>query len=359
MEAASRSETIRAKINRYKEFWDRKNSTALLGFSVGSYFPSERYAAARRFLKTKQKIEAEMINVQEFIPDYLKMFDQWNRIDHDIFFTAAPFTGMPWLEAMLGCDVFSTESSFVAHTINRDIDRIDLGSIRLPDWSEKYIEFICTLQDTGEGIFPVGQPILRGPADIVGTFLGHEELVLALFDHPEVVVKLLNQSAQRYLDLICDQQKYLRPFWDGYAMGFYDLWCPGPCLWFQDDLTALLSPKFYEKYIYEIHRMLSANAPYTMMHLHPSSFYILDYLLDIETLKAIQINKDIGGPTVEEMMPWLQKVQAKKNLVLCGDFSPQEFAYLTNSLQPEGLYILVWNEDVSVQAAEYRVSDGK
>ena len=71
----------------------------------------------------------------------------------------------------------------------------------------------------------------------------------------------------------------------------------------------------------------------------------IDYLLDIEALNAIQINKDVGGPSVEEMLPIFQKVQKQKNLVLWGDFTEEEFAMLSHHLPPEGVYIMTFSEN--------------
>ena len=82
-----------------------------------------------------------------------------------------------------------------------------------------------------------------------------------------------------------------------------------------------------------------------MMHLHPASFYVIDYLLEIDALNAIQINKDVGGPSVEEMFPVFQKVQKKKNLVLWGDFTEEELTLLSRNLPPEGVYIMAFSEN--------------
>lgn len=67
-------------------------------------------------------------------------------------------------------------------------------------------------------------------------------------------------------------------------------------------------------------------------------------MLEIEALNAIQINKDVGGPLVEEMFPVFQKVQKKKNLVLWGDFTEEEIRLLSQNLPPEGVYIMVFSE---------------
>ena len=73
-------------------------------------------------------------------------------------------------------------------------------------------------------------------------------------------------------------------------------------------------------------------------NLHPASFFILDHLLANEGLRAIQVNKDVGGPSVEEMLPHLQRIAAKKNLILWGDYSPAELDFLRKHLPSRGLF---------------------
>lgn len=336
---------IRKKIKKYKAFWEKTNTRPLIGYSIGNYFVSKRFEAAKVLLTEGKKIEASMLDVEIFKDDYVRMAEQWNTIEHDIVFTATPFTGIPWMEAMLGCEIYGTGSSFVAHATGEKPKDVQLQNIIHKEWFKKYLEFTEMLQALGNDKFPVGQPIMRGPTDIVGTILGQTELVYAFYDHPEQVVTLLNEAVDRFLEVIHEQKKYIQDFYGGYSMGFYDLWCPGDCIWFQDDLNALFSPNLYEEYIYDTHKRLARSAEYTMMHLHPASFYVVDYLLEIEELNAIQINKDVGGPSLEEMLPIFQKVQQRKHLVVWGDFNKEEIDLLSQHLKPEGLYIIIFSEE--------------
>ena len=345
---------IHEKITKYKAFWERTNTAPLLGFSLGNYFISKRFEAVKELLEEKRTIEAHMFDAEAFKADYLRMHEAWSKIDHDIVFTTTPFPGIPWMEAILGCEVSSTGSSFVAHSTHQAIEELHLQNVIHKAWLRKYLEFTEMLQELGQDKFPVGQPIMRGPTDIVGTILGQTELVYAFYDHPEKITTLLHNAVDRFLEVMREQKKRIQDFYGGYAIGFYDLWCPGDCIWYQDDLNALFSPNLYEQYIYNTHKRLARSAEYTMFHLHPASFYVVDYLLEIEELNAIQINKDVGGPSVEEMLPVFQKVQQEKNLVLWGDFTAQEVELLSHHLRPEGVYIIVFTEDVTIQPKRYR-----
>ena len=105
---------INNKIQRYKKFWKKTNKSPLIGYSLGSYFISKRFTAVENLLIENQTIKPDMLQVDNFRSDYLRMYEQWSETKHDIFFTGTPFPGLPWMEAILGCEVHSTKSSFVA-----------------------------------------------------------------------------------------------------------------------------------------------------------------------------------------------------------------------------------------------------
>ena len=105
----------------------------------------------------------------------------------------------------------------------------------------------------------------------------------------------------------------------------------------------------------EQHVRLCHDYEYTVIHLHPSSFFILDRLLEIDRLKAIQVNKDIGGPDIKTMIPYLQKVLAKKNLILFGDLSQDDIDCVFDYL-PQGqiyLNIVVDSADQAKKLFDY------
>lgn len=332
----------------YIDFWERSNTVPLLSHSLGSYFVSKRFKAAEKLLEYKGKIEPQHISIEGFKSDYLRMYEEWDKVNPETVFTGVPFTGIPWMEAMLGCNVYSTGCSFMAKGNKEDIGNTGAWGAFNKDWLELYLDFTQMLGELGAGKFPVGQPIMRGPVDIAGTMLGQEKIVYKFFDCPEDIVKFLNYLADVFLFVIGEQKKYIKSYNKGYSIGFYDLWCPGGCIWFQDDLTALLSPGIYGDCILDIHKRISKSYRYSLVHLHPASLFILDMLLEIEELGAVQINKDVGGPPLIELLPQFKKVLKQKNLVLWGDFSKNEISLLQRELSPQGLYIYNFNEQYDI-----------
>ena len=322
----------------HDKFWRRENPDHLVGFCPGDYFISRRFAAAKPLLDAGREIKPDDIDPESYMPDYERMYE--DALDHggDLFYTPEPMPGIPWLEAMSGFPVRSGPSSFFA----METENLEAGKIVCRDWQDKYLKFMDVLSVCGEGRYICGQPIMRGPSDLLGTGIGQQQLIFDMTDRPGDVRQKLDAFADLLLDVLALSNP--KSMFGGYAMGFYHLWCPDRCLWFQDDLTAIMSPDLYKEFLYKIHTRLAGSAPYTMIHLHMTSSYIIEDLLKIDELNAIQVNKDIGEP-IEPMIPVLKKIQSEKNLVLWGDFSTAELNMLREELDPRGVYIIVFGAE--------------
>ncbi len=332
------------RIAKHQAFWRKENTSRLTAFRIGDYFMSRQFTAAHPLLTDGKKVEPEQLSVADFFDDYLRMYRETEEAGQDAFFTATPFTGIPWMEAIVGCPVYSTKSSFIAKEIVSSLDRIDPQQQFNQTWLDKYLEFTGALVELSDGRFPVGQPIMRGPADILGTMMGQSAMVLALYDSPEEVRGLLHNISKMFLDVIARQKKMVPRFHGGESIGFYDLWTPDSCIWFQDDLTALLSPELYEAILYPVHKTIPPIYRHSLVHIHPTSFYTIDYLLEIDELDCIQINKDEGGPSVEEMLPVFKKVLARKKLVIWGSLTKDDLLRIDRELDPAGLETMVCTE---------------
>ena len=131
-----------------------------------------------------------------------------------------------------------------------------------------------------------------------------------------------------------------KPFLDGTSIGFYHVWAPGKSLWFQDDIGALLSPGLYRDFFLENEKKICAQYDYTLMHLHPSAFHLLDDILTNENLKAVEVNKDVGGPDIAGMINRLKKVQEKgRCLVIWGSLTEDEIRLIFDKLEPKGIFL--------------------
>jgi len=329
------------RIEAHKNFWEhKKNPKPLASFRVGNYFFATHYKAAGKLLHKGLTIVPEMIDVNSFMEDYERQYDEACALGQNGFWTAEPYTGIPWMEAFWGCQIIAEEESFMARPYIKEVR--DLEKLRFSmenPWVSKYFEFIKKLNDLSRGRFPVGAPIMRGQGDTLGALMGQTEFIYALYEEADTVKKTLRKIVDSFLDIYSEMHRINQPFHGGSSMGFYHIWSPGKGLWFQDDISALLSPDLYREFLLENERYFCGKYQFTMMHLHPSSFHLLDDILCNENLKALEINKDVGGPSVTRMLPQFKKIlEAKRCLVIWGAITEEDIRVVFDNLPSEGIF---------------------
>ena len=330
------------KTEEHKKFWNHeKTSRPLFSFRIGDYFFARHYRAAEKLLTKGTIITPEMIDVDSFMEDYERQYREISSLDQSGFWTAEPYTGIPRMEAFWGCGIVANGESFVSSPLVKSPLELEKLSFNMENpWVAKYLEFVIKLNEWSCGRFPVAAPIMRGQGDTAGALLGQTEFIYSLYEEPEIIKRALRKIVDSFLFIYEEMFKHCKPFLGGFSMGLYHVWTPGKSIWFQDDIGALLSPELYREFLLPNEIMLCGKYDYTMMHLHASSFHLLDDILDNENLRAIEINKDVGGPGIARMLPQFSKVQEKKkSLVIWGNLNEEEIRLIFNKLKPEGIFL--------------------
>ncbi len=344
------------KIELQKAFWLHANERPVIQLRVGSIFPTDCFSVSEKLLSVGKNITPDMLNVEEFLPDYERMYNVSENIScNDSFWAAEPYAAIPWIEAMLGCRIFPGNNSFVSEPCIAAPN--ELGKARIDFdgvWVKKYCEFLTQLKKLSGGRFPVAQSsILRGLLDCLGAVLGQTQMIFALYDNPVEVETFVNILCDDFISLIKLQYEYINPFYGG---SIADIWAPDKYMMhYQDDLTAIASPWAFERYLKTCHDKICSEFNYSYFHIHPASFMILDNLLSIENLGVVQTQKDVGGPSVDEMLPYLTRILKKKKLFFSGSFSFVELDNILEILPAAGLFLHISTdtlEDASV-VSEY------
>jgi DNA-binding FadR family transcriptional regulator len=336
---------IEERLALHRAFWAREEQPRpLASFRVGDFFFSRHFKAAHGLLAPDTSITPEMLDVAAFLPDYERMFQESEAVGQDGFWAGEPFTGIPWMEAILGAPIRAGRESFTSRPwLSSPAEALE--KVRFDPqnpWLAKYLEFTAALVQQSRGRYPVGMPIMRGPSDMIGALLGQQEMVLALMmEDPVVMRRLIERVTRAFLSVIDAQRRLVPAFHGGTALGFYHVWAPGASIWWQDDLSAILSPKVYREFFLDSARLILAGHPHTAFHLHPASFFIIDELLSLEGLRVIEVNKDIGGPSVKEMLPVLTKIMQARGLILWGDLTIEDLEVVKRSLPCRGLCLHV------------------
>ena len=332
-------------------------SRPLIGFDVGGYFPLNRFNIPAG---GNQQISPDLINPSSYLNDYEAFLRASTSVEDDLIKGVCPISAIPWMEAMLGCNVKRGGDSIWAqerHGSWEELLPIQLD--RSNPWFAKYLQFIETLQEHFRHVCPIGQPILRGMTDLIAVLRGHSESIIGCIEFPEETRNLIDICKNAFLSVIQEQYKRIEPFHGGYFIEQYCLWAPDRIVRLQEDASALLSPDLLRQFIIEPNRFLASQFPCSFIHLHTSSLFLLDLFLEIEELDVIQINKDASGMEVEEIVPFFQKVQnARKRLVIRGPITKEDMKLLSSKLSPNGLLIQTILDSPSVVEDFYSTARG-
>lgn len=334
-----------AKVKRYKTFWNREAVTRpLVGFSIKSWFPLEEFAASRTW-QFHDVLTPEMVEPEDFMADQERLLQEGQVMDDDILRGASPSQAVPWLVAMLGSTLRILPGNVLGQEQNLSWE--ELVQIRLDSenpWFQKYVAFGETLVKRANGRFPVSHGTLTGPTDLFAAFRGHSQSLIDLLEEPEKSQDVLWQFAYIFQAITEEFWKRVPMFYDGYFDAQYQLWTSEPIIRMQEDAIAVYSPKLYRRFVQPIDRYLARQFAGSFMHLHSTSMFLLELILEIEEIHCLQVNYEVnsGGPDIHGMIPYFRKIQAaNRALIIRGTFAPDELRVLIDALDPRGLYLYI------------------
>jgi hypothetical protein len=334
--------TITEKVERHKAFWKRDPvSRALLGFVVGGW-SAYRGNPGWFPLQNREELTAGDVVPEGFVPWIEQHLAQMDDLEDDAIRPAQPFQAIPWLEAVVGCPLRSSSEHIWSEPFLSGppgASPFDLEEIRENPWTLKYLEFLDVLAERFRDERPVGQSILRGPSDLASACMGEERFVYSLVDEPEAAKAFLEHLSELERAFFQAQWEHTPRFQGGMVIGEFNLWAPRRAFRFQEDASALLSPDSYREFVLPWDEMLCELTEYNVMHLHTTSLHLLDVILEMKSLGALQISQDEGVP-LERVLPDLVRIQeAKKPLIVKGQFTEAEVGDLCERLSPKGLFI--------------------
>lgn len=310
----------------------------LLGCTWGSYFPLEMLPTGAASLP-EGYLRPEMIEVEAFLADYERYYQFHQEAPDDIPWVAAPFIGIPWTEAILGCPIAASAETIWSEPYVQDWDQVSNLTLS-PDnpWLQKLKEFTVVLGQHSGGRYAVGTTLMRGPSDMLAALRGHTNLALDLYDCPEKVEAAAQRVADVFIEAMKAQLDLATGFGGGYCSGYiFRLWAPRKCAWNQTDTAAFLSPRFYRQFILPQDARIARSLDYCFFHLHPPAIYAADALVEVPEVSVIEVNVDFGGPTATDLLPAFARILEKKPLVIWGRLREEDIDNILANLSPRGL----------------------
>ncbi len=134
------------------------------------------------------------------------------------------------------------------------------------------------------------------------------------------------------------------PFAGGYGWSVQNLWAEEPGGWFQDDAIAYWSPSLYRTHAFPRELKLSESIARTGCHLHSTAIFTVDELLKMPELGVIEINLDVVGKSISEMIPVFRRILEAQRLYVWGHFSMDDLVVMKEKLPTRGLALQLMEE---------------
>ncbi|MFZ2657979.1 MAG: hypothetical protein WAX69_23815 [Victivallales bacterium] len=332
---------MKEKIDLHKSFLELANPVPLVGCCVGGWDQLSKYMDASGGVFKEGQLVPEDIDPSQFLPMYESYVKQ-TFCDDDLVHTVEPLPFIPWTEGAAGCPVYCSGSSIWSKPLPGFLDSFADGAALPLDrrWLSLYGKFLEMLLEHFGGRYPVSQPILRGPSDILSAIVSETDMIYSFTDRRETVNSLIRKCTDVFLDFLALHYRVSRPFEGGFVIGQYYIWTPGTCIRLQEDAASILSPAIYEESIAPEDERIASVCDYTLMHMHASALFAVDAVLKNKRIQIIQLSKDDGNTTVDAMLPALRKIQhAGKALVLKGRLTSADIEVISRNLDPNGLCI--------------------
>jgi hypothetical protein len=261
----------------------------------------------------------------------------------DRFRTGAPYSRVPWVEAILGTPIRATIQGGSMRTLAfieswNEWER--QASHRSEAWFVTLKRLTELLVRRSGGRYAVTQTLMRGPCDLAEAVLGPELLSFSLYEHQDSLRRFLDEATATFIEILHAQIERIPSLRGGY-MSPFGIWAPGRVVRTQCDATAFLSAAHYAEWFLPYDERICESVEYSIIHLHSVSLHTVDALLAVERPHAIQVTLETSppGPTLQQMLPTFRKILGVKPLLLEGKLSPQEVRWLQDELPADGLAI--------------------
>ena len=235
-----------------------------------------------------------------------------------------------------------------------DADEPDASQItfKCPEAFEAQKDAIAKLIALSKGDYLVSVTDNCGLMDALAEIRGTDNLMMDMLTDPEFVeegirnlLPIYKKTQEELFDLVKENN-------DGSVLSWMHLWAPKRMAQMQCDLSVMISPEMFNRFVMPELEELCDFLDYPVYHFDgQEQIRHLDSLLSIKKLKAIQWTHVVGQPRTSTFIPELQKIQkAGKNLVLFPHMD--EVPLLLDNLSCRGLQMIIWGPQNEAEARD-------
>jgi hypothetical protein len=267
--------------------------------------------------------------MDELISQYTQIFKNRNLFNKNCFEIVTIDPVIPWMEGIIGCRIYSLGKTGTMHA---KPPKPEIETRRLPQhlrsilnepskslWFEKLSYGTKRLSKVLGKKFPMSNTLMRGPGDMLGTLMGYEQFIKTLMRTPDKIFlnELLKLCTQIWIKTAKIQFQNASAFKGGFCNP-YGVWAPGLNIRFQEDITALLSPKLYTEWLLPYHVKIANSFEYSVFHMHSGSLELYNWrvLCKESKINCLQVDLDPLGPSFTSVLETLLEMNAQKPLIV-------------------------------------------
>lgn len=328
-------------IQRFQDvFWDRKSTGRP---PVGIY--EESIFLPIQFLRqpfTRPMVMPNDVSGDLVATEYEHSFAKRAISCDDFMPFAAPWRGIPWLEAACGCPVRYSQGSLAPEHIVKSVE--DLAQIPIPA-SHAWLN--CLRRETERLVAQapadcwISPSILRGPSDALAALRSMTGFFMDIHDDPNAVA-LATRRVNQVLLAELDIHYSLTPAKMGGYVQIMGYWAPGKTAMLQEDVLGMCSPLVYRDLFMESNAEIVRHlGSHVLFHFHSTGFKHYKHVMDVPGLAGVEMTMETIGPTLQDMVPVFREILEKTRLMLqvCTGF--ECLPGVLRKIPREGLYLVI------------------
>ena len=245
------------------------------------------------------------------------------------------------LAAILGAEMDGREDTIWYRHLAEDSDDIVLDENNR--WWQLHLDLVRMCKEHAQGHYFVGCPDLIEGMDTLASLRGTQPVLLDTLDRPEELerqIQAVNDVWFEVFDRIYDIINI-----DGeMAFCYFSIWGPGKVAKLQSDISIMISPKDFRRFVAPYIRQQCQFLDYSMYHLDGvGAMRHVDALLEIEELDAIQWTPGVdqvqgGDPKWYDLY---KRILAGGKSVMPSLVEVDELEPLLDAIGPAGVNVLV------------------
>jgi hypothetical protein len=259
----------------------------------------------------------------------------------DILPVANTQLGPGSLAAILGAELEGGADTIWIHPRAQQSDEVALDEDNR--WWQVHLNLVQACRRRAQGHYFVGCPDLIEGLDTLAALRGTQPVLLDMLDRPEELERQLQAVNEIWFTVF--ERIYQEIQLDGeMAFCYFSLWAPGRMAKLQSDISAMISPRNFRRFVQPYIREQCQKLDYSLYHLDGvDALRHLDALLEIKELNAIQWTPGTGQPQGGDPS-WFalyQRIRAAGKAVMPSLVKLNELQPLLDVVGPQGVHLLV------------------